>query len=202
MIIFCINCQKKIKASTGFVCDECGYLNPLSSFPAINYFTYLNFDPSFKIDLQQLEQVYLNLMQIYHPDKFVLKSENEKNNSAIHSSYLNNAYNILNNEVSRLAYYYKLMNGENIIEDEGTINDPALTMEFLESYEKLDNSVTKADLKAFQQELHLAKNYILNDIKKMDIKEQGNQIKTLYIKTKYIERILEKSQIKFHKLKI
>lgn len=188
MKIECINCKQNFDAQQGFICPNCAYLNPLID---IDYFSYLELPKDINVNLAKLEEQYTALMLKYHPDKFVSKTEEQKVNSLNHSGYLNQAYDALKNETSRFAYMYKIINNESIIE-ENTVNNSELFMEFFKYYEELENIEHTDDLKIFVGKLSSLKQDILRDNQDLDFTNKEVAYK-IYIKLKYIDKILEKS---------
>lgn len=194
---YCIKCEKGlVDKSTNYFCSLCGYLN---IFDDVNYFEYMGLPLSLIVNLDNLEDKYLQLMVKYHPDKFVNKDEKEQHNALAHSSLLNNAYNTLKEPLLILSHIYKHFLGRDIIKDETTINNPMISMEFLELYEELDEAKTHEEVENFVTKIQNKKNNILNDLNKLNLLEEVHNTEKLimeYIKLKYIYRILEKSLLK------
>ncbi len=196
--MICANCSFINNfAKVEFFCKNCGFLNSLTN---VNYFEYLDIPLSIKINKSVLESHYLQLMMLYHPDKFVNKSLQEKSNSLIHSSFLNDAYNTLLNDLDTIAYIYKIMFNSNIIDEEKTLNNSTIMMEFLDLYEKLDSINSKSDLEIFTQSLLQKKEDVLTSLQTINLLNVNEHIKnqmiSLYIKLKYIEKVLQKIKLK------
>lgn len=75
----------------------------------MNYFEIFKFEEKFNIDLDLLEQKYLDFQKNFHPDKAGIK---EVENSIL----VNEAYKILSDDFLRLAYILKL-NEIDILDD-------------------------------------------------------------------------------------
>ena len=54
-----------------------------------------------------MESKYFQLQNIFHPDKFINSTNEEKEISVIESSNINNAYNLLNDNVDRINLLLK-----------------------------------------------------------------------------------------------
>jgi molecular chaperone HscB len=194
----CIKCSNgNINKASNFFCEKCGYLN---IFQAINYFDYLDLSINLYVNLEDLEEKYLSLMMLYHPDKFINKDAQEQQNALLHSSFLNDAYNTLKNPILILAHLYKYFIGVDIIKAEMTINNPLISIEFLELYEELEQIENKVDLNNFVENISKNQNNLLDNLNKVDFKnitKEDEEILIMgYIKLKYISRVLEKTLLK------
>ncbi len=189
MNIICVNCQNRfdVLLST-FVCTVCCYLNPLKK---IDFFSYMGLPKNLDVDLKKLELQFNNLMIKYHPDSFVNKTEEEKINSLNHGGYLNEAYDVLKNETSRFAYLYEITNKQSIV-SEDTVNNSELFMEFFEYYEELESIQNTDNLKIFRDKLFQMKQNILKENINIDFLNKEISFK-IYVKLKYIDKIIEKS---------
>jgi molecular chaperone HscB len=115
----CYHCKNQHEIGALF-CLKCNYIQPVT---ISNYFALLGVAVEFDLDLKLLERNYLKLQQLLHPDQFVTKTKPEQILSLKHSALLNNAYDILKNNLSRSEY---LLAYHNIIinRDEGNNLDP------------------------------------------------------------------------------
>ena len=194
--IFCEKCSKQIDVvSDSFLCLHCGCLNPINS---IDYFSYLKLPVSININLENLENNYLQLMSIYHPDKY--SKNNEYYSNAIqHSSFLNNAYNTLKDSLLMLGYYYFLHYNKHLLEEGKMLYNNVLNMEFLEYYEMIDEADITTLFKILEdfQKKHQD---VLNRFNAIDIKTNAELFEENYINLKYIVRLIEFCQNKIGKL--
>jgi molecular chaperone HscB len=105
----------------------------LSMFNAGNFFELLNIKPDFEIDQDLLDQNYLKLQQILHPDKLTTKSNAEKLMAMEYVTKLNHAYKTLKNNKTRAEYLLSLNNIIINQEDGNNVNlDPIMLAEILE----------------------------------------------------------------------
>ncbi len=108
-----------------------------------NHFKLLNLSETFDIDKKQLYQNYIKLQQFLHPDKLINKSNAEKILGAEHSAYLNNVYNILNDDKKRAEYLLSLHDIIINTEQDNVKPDLMMLAEILELSESKDmNQVT------------------------------------------------------------
>ena len=94
----CWSCDKKI-GYKDFVCNACGVLQKPFE---LNPFDIFSIDKKFEIDTKILEEKYLELQITLHQDKLINSSQEEKNFSNIHTSFVNNAFNFLCDHDSRI----------------------------------------------------------------------------------------------------
>jgi molecular chaperone HscB len=97
-----------------------------------NYFELLNLPQKFEIDKKQLFTNYIQLQQLFHPDKLVNKSSAEKILGAKSSANLNNAYQILGDDKKR-AEHLLLLNNIIINNDDSNVKpDISMLAEIME----------------------------------------------------------------------
>ena len=75
-----------------------------------NYFELLAIDQQFEIDRKLLDENYIKLQQLIHPDKLVNKSNAEKILAMEYSAKLNEIYSILKDDKKRAEYLLLLQN--------------------------------------------------------------------------------------------
>ncbi|WP_222985600.1 Fe-S protein assembly co-chaperone HscB [Psittacicella gerlachiana] len=67
-----------------------------------NPFQVIGIEQKFSLDLNELEQKYLDLMKTYHPDKVVgVEDPNQRISFISKSTQINDAYNILKDDLKR-----------------------------------------------------------------------------------------------------
>ncbi len=74
----------------------------------MNYFKLLQIEQKYNINLKDLEHHYLQSLNKFHPDR--AKTEQQKVEFLKYAIDINNAYNILKNEVKRAVYILSLHN--------------------------------------------------------------------------------------------
>ncbi|KAL3161841.1 hypothetical protein ABBQ38_008931 [Trebouxia sp. C0009 RCD-2024] len=108
-------------------------------------------EPTYKINLRQLEAAYKRLQKELHPDKFGSRGAQHQEYSAEQSSLVNRAYAVLRNPLQRALYLLETK-GVPVPEDGGTISDPELLMEVMEQRECIEETEDLAILQAMLQE--------------------------------------------------
>ena len=123
----CWNCQNIIPPNI-FLCQKCNKIQPPKQ---VNEFRLLGISEKFDLDLEELEDAYLKLQQIYHPDKYSQLSEKEIKYSTLLSSMINEAYQKLNSSISRASVLLQL-NGINSHSEDSSFNDSQVLEEIME----------------------------------------------------------------------
>ena len=73
-----------------------------------NYFELFNLPEKFQLDLDILQENYRSIQKEIHPDRFTTSSENEKAQSMIKSTQINDAYQTLKSPIKRAKYILSL----------------------------------------------------------------------------------------------
>jgi molecular chaperone HscB len=98
--LVCWNCHERT-LGTHF-CSSCGKLLQLPQ--AVDYFALFEMPRNLWIEMNGLEQKFLQLSWKLHPDNFVNATEQERELSLKRSSELNDAYRTLRNPIARVEY--------------------------------------------------------------------------------------------------
>src|SRR6266851_2541811 len=98
--LICWNCHERT-LGTHF-CPGCGKLLQLPQ--AVDYFALFEMPRKLWVEMNGLEQKFLQLSWKLHPDNFVNATEQEREFSLKHSSELNDAYRTLRDPVARFEY--------------------------------------------------------------------------------------------------
>ena len=102
----------------------------------MNYFELLNIEKAFEIDMAELEAAYFRAQRETHPDRFVGKSDSERQAALQRSVDVNEAYHTLKTPLRRAQYILSL-HGVIIGTDKDTVKpSQALLMEALELREE------------------------------------------------------------------
>jgi molecular chaperone HscB len=104
-------------------------VNPSMSKSA---FHLLGLEPSYTLDLHDLEQRYLRLQGAVHPDRFIHKTDMEKSMALKQSADLNQAYQTLKCPLKRAAALLLAKNVAIPGQNGQTIHNPTLLMEVME----------------------------------------------------------------------
>jgi molecular chaperone HscB len=109
-----------------------------------SYFELFGHDLRFDVDLEQLHSEQQRLQAIFHPDRFVTASEQEKRLSVQQASWINEAFETLSNPVKRARYMLEL-SGLELNDESETTSDTAFLMEQISIREEIDECRSDAD---------------------------------------------------------
>jgi len=109
-----------------------------------NYFELFGLDLKFDIDLKQLHSEQQRLQAIFHPDRFVRASDQEKRLSVQQASWVNEGYETLSNPVRRARYMLQL-SGLELNDESETTSDTGFLMEQIAIREEIDECHSNAD---------------------------------------------------------
>ena len=102
-----------------------------------NYFELFGLEPAFDIDRERLQQQQRSLQASYHPDRHVNASERDRRLSMQLASWINQAYETLQDPVKRTRYLLEI-SGAEIPDDSTTTADTEFLMEQIELREQVD----------------------------------------------------------------
>ncbi len=104
--LVCWNCHERAQGT--HFCPSCGKLQQIASNE--DYFALFGMPRKLWIEMNALEQKFLQLSWKLHPDNFVNATETERELSLKRSSELNDAYRVLRDPVARVEYLLGLEN--------------------------------------------------------------------------------------------
>tara|TARA_B100000287_G_scaffold418765_1_gene456162 strand:+ start:2626 stop:3204 length:579 start_codon:yes stop_codon:yes gene_type:complete len=146
----CWKCKNKIDFNS-FLCGKCNTVQQLFD---LNPYDIFSLEKKFDIDNDLLEDKYLELQNILHPDKFINYSEKERSLSNAHSSNINNAYEKLNNNVSRVKLLLSI-NGYDTAEDDRSFKDTSMLEEIMELQNKCMSIQNDSEFEKLKSQLEL-----------------------------------------------
>lgn len=195
----CYNCQNEHIKGTIF-CSKCHFIQPIT---VNNYFALFNLEEQFDLDLSELEQAYLKLQQLLHPDKFITKTKTEQILALKHSSLINNAYDILKYNLSRSEYLLQL---HNIIINQDTNNNIKADIELLEEIMELRNSLDEAEQQVQIEEMVCSqkrnKIAIIARIRQYFTDQNYRQAAIETIRLRYINKLIADIELKLSMLRL
>ncbi len=109
-----------------------------------SYFELFGLDLTFEIDLKRLSSAQQRLQAVYHPDRFVNASEQDKRLSVQQASWINEAFETLSKPVKRARYMLEL-SGLELNDESETTSDTAFLMEQIALREEIEDCRTNAD---------------------------------------------------------
>ncbi len=104
--LVCWNCHERAQGT--HFCPSCGKLQQIAG--NTDYFALFEMPRKLWIEMNALEQKFLQLSWKLHPDNFVNAAETERELSLKRSSELNDAYRTLRDPVARVEYLLGLEN--------------------------------------------------------------------------------------------
>lgn len=158
----------------------------------MEFFDIYEIEPSFSISENELKKKYLVLQKKFHPDRFAHSSIEEQKTALINSSLINDAYQVLKDDIRRAKYLLEC-NGVEITNH----TNPAFLMKQMEYEEKIeDHSNDKNQLlsiqKELQEELDQYKDNLTVDFDKKNFDHATNQINEFIFIDKLHLKIKEK----------
>ena len=181
----CWNCQLDTKV-VDFRCKTC---NKIQNIRKTNPYDIFDLKQSYLIDRNELEIKYFQLQNIFHPDKFINSVEKEKEISAYESSNINNAYNLLLNNVERTKILLKLKGFNTNTNDGKSFTNNHLLEEIMELQSKCMSIESDSEKVKIKSE-------IIKKIKKIELeineyfeKKKFLEVENLSIKLSYLEKI-------------
>jgi molecular chaperone HscB len=102
-----------------------------------SYFELFEQPLNFDIDLAQVHENQQNLQSIFHPDRYVNASDQEKRLSVQQASWVNEAYQTLANPVKRARYMLEV-SGLDMKDESQTTSDIEFLMEQIELREQME----------------------------------------------------------------
>lgn len=165
-----------------------------------NYFEKFGLPKSYNINLNKLEEAFLELQQLWHPDKYLNASSEEKKHALNASLELNEAYNILKSEFKRAEYLMKLQGLNTSDEYLKTVASKELLMEAFEDREtsetlNSDNAV-QTMINSTESELEVLKTQFQNHYQNNQFTECLNT----FLRIRYKSKLLEELNAKLYEL--
>ncbi len=102
------------------------------------YFELFGLNPVFDIDRARLQAEQQRLQATYHPDRYVNADDRDKRVSVQIASWVNQAYETLQDPVKRSRYLLEI-NGATIPDDSSTTSDTEFLMEQIDLREEVES---------------------------------------------------------------
>lgn len=106
-----------------------------------NYFELFGIEPAYAVNKQTIEEVYLRLQMLLHPDRFAAASEQQQRIAAQQSAYLNEAYAVLTDDCSRADYLLQLQG--HTVNPDASMSDNDFLLQQMEYRERLETAATE-----------------------------------------------------------
>ena len=157
-----------------------------------NYFELFNLPEKFQIDSVRLQENYRSIQKEIHPDRFATSTENEKTQSMIKSTQVNDAYQTLKSTTKRAKYILSLHKSV-----EKITLPPDFLMQQMEWEEHLED-IEKNNKELDQFKLAINKKYKEYSLllsKQIDNDQNWNEAAITIDKLYFVEKLLHKINI-------
>ena len=157
-----------------------------------NYFELFNLPEKFQIDSVKLQENYRSIQKEIHPDRFATSTENEKTQSMIKSTQVNDAYQTLKSTTKRAKYILSLHKSV-----EKITLPPDFLMQQMEWEEHLED-IEKNNKELVQFKLAINKKYKEYSLllsKQIDNDQNWNEAAITIDKLYFVEKLLHKINI-------
>lgn len=113
---------------------------------SVSFFEIFDFDVGFEIDKKELDKKFYQLQNLFHPDRYENKSDQGLvESSTIYSSFINNGYKILSDDLERAKYVLELRGHKVLAEDE-KLTDIELLADIMDTREQIEQASTILEL--------------------------------------------------------
>ena len=180
----CWSCQSAVPPNT-FLCQKCNKIQPPKQ---LDEFKLLGVSEKFDLDLEELENAYLKLQRLSHPDKYSQLSDQEIKYSTLLSSMINEAYQKLNSSISRASILLKL-NGFNSHSEDQSFNDSEVLEEIMDIQNNFLEAENPEQKKNSIQQLNRKISETMNNLSISFNKREYEVANRLNIKLSYLEKI-------------
>jgi len=180
----CWNCQSAIPPNI-FLCQKCNKIQPPKQ---VDEFKLLGISEKFDLDLEELENAYLKLQRLFHPDKYSQLSNQEIKYSTLLSSMINEAYQKLHSSISRASILLKL-NGFNSHSEDQSFNDPEVLEEIMDIQNNFLEAENSEQKKSSIQNLNRKIRETMNNLSISFNNKEYEVANKLNIKLSYLEKI-------------
>ena len=138
-------------------CNPCRYLENPSALKEVDYFTFFCLDKRYDLDKPTLVSQFKLFQKFIHPDRFSQAKDCLQGNSHELSSFANNAYFTLLNDLTRATYLLKLLYHLDVTKEESQtkhlVSEDFLKRVFEYNCEVEDTSEDQEGLLALQTDI-------------------------------------------------
>lgn len=163
----------------------------------MTHFELFQLPITLKVDTSGLSKKYFELQRKYHPDRFGQSSEAEQEEALLVSAQINKAFKTLKDPDETIKYVLQL---KGLLEEEEKYQlSPDFLMEVMELNEELEEGITdaiQAKIDQLKKELYATVETIITNYQEgISTEKELLQVKEYYFKKKYIDRMVENSEI-------
>lgn len=131
----CWSCHQHLSVRAMF-CNHCGSIQPVRD---IDHFQRMGIEKKVDLDLQALEKNYAALQRTFNPERFMIRSQQEKIYATKHREAVQMAFDNLRDPVSRSRYWLMLNKQE--AKESSTQQNSAIISELHGMYEGASDTV-------------------------------------------------------------
>ena len=189
--VICVHCKKET-VTKDYFCTHCNKILPLNfkdlkHNKSWNYFTYLKL-PSIAHDLNmsELDLLYIRAIRKMHPDKYINKSQQEREYAMEHSLILNQAYRVLYDYLERIAYI--LLLNKHPVEEDGKSTDQSFLCDMFEISENIEFSDVEI-LENIKKNMLDQEREVASIINYAIAKKDWESVRDGYYKMKFMDKI-------------
>lgn len=141
--------------------------------------------------MKELEKTFYKLQNLFHPDRFTSENDDKLvKSSTTYSSFINNGYNLLKDDLERAKYLLE-RHGYTVLEEDETLTDMDLLMHIMETREEIEFANTQEELDIHKKLAQDMKTRLIKKISWLFKREEYDEVKARLVKLKYHDRILE-----------
>lgn len=170
-----------VVAAKALLCDEMKQ----------TYFELFGLNETYAVNTSFLEEKRQQLLQQFHPDRFVNATPHEKRLAVQYSALINDAYNTLLDPVKRAAYLLKLHHID--VDFENNTNMPAeFLVEQMEWHEKLADTSDEVERQQVLIELENKFKQLIAEIEQIFAKQDFGKARELARQLKFYQKLCER----------
>ncbi|CAI2377853.1 unnamed protein product [Moneuplotes crassus] len=187
----CDKCTEECEDQFRFFCEGCKYLKDPSILDSVDHFELFDIKEDYDIDIEKLDETFYQLQQMFHPDRFTMTGDEDlMENSTTYSSFINNSYKLLKDDLERAKYILK-KKGYKALEEGDQISDIEYLQQIMEIREEIESSETQEELNVLKADTLLKKQTIVEKVSSLFKAEAYEEIIETLVQLRYTIRILE-----------
>ncbi|MAI76565.1 MAG: Fe-S protein assembly co-chaperone HscB [Pelagibacteraceae bacterium TMED65] len=180
----CWNC-KSLVGNNQFFCHKCKKIQKPNHE---NEFKIFGVQEKFDLNLEELEEKYLKLQKLFHPDKYSTFSEQEIKLSTSHSSLINDAYQKLCDNNARAELLLKVK-GYGVLLENRSFNDSDILEQIMDIQNECLEATNLESKKKVLKNLNSVILVSLNDLKSSFAEKKYEEANKINIKLSYLEKM-------------
>ena len=180
----CWNC-KSLVGNIPFFCHKCKKIQKPNHE---NEFKIFGVQEKFDLNLEELEEKYLKLQRLFHPDKYSTCSDQEIKLSTFHSSLINDAYQKLRDNNARAELLLKVK-GYSVLLENRSFNDSDILEQIMDIQNECLEATNLESKKKVLKNLNSVILVSLNDLKSSFAEKKYEEANKINIKLSYLEKM-------------